>query len=165
MKFSKFLMFTLICLVLILSACGKDEVNEVEASPSDEINYEAIELGDKEFMNEKNISLTAREVQYDVANNLDKEFFISGVLELCDYYNYGFTNEKNFACTKITPIEGDSWYLYLHRESLDNFYQMLLSNDIIVRVSGIIPSNVYESGQSNMAMIKFIRAYNPNESE
>lgn len=42
---------------------------------------------------------------------------------------------------------------------------MLLSENIAVRISAIIPSEVYESGQGNMAMIKFIHGYDSNESE
>ncbi|KQL53106.1 hypothetical protein AN964_06000 [Heyndrickxia shackletonii] len=113
------------------------------------------------YMSEQNLSLTANEVSYNMPNNLDKPFFIEGEVKLCNYYNYGFTNEKDLFCGQLTPTNGnysDSWYLYFHRESFDPLYQKLINGGTSeVMVTAIIPSRAYQSGQGNMARVKHIQ--------
>ena len=43
-----------------------------------------------EYIYENNISLDNYDVQYNMANNLDKSFILVGYAELDDYYNYGY---------------------------------------------------------------------------
>lgn len=107
------------------------------------------------FIESSGATLTAKEVQYDTANNLNKKFFVEGNIELCDYYNYGYTNSSKFFCGKLTPTDGgDDWYLYFNREDFHTLYDGLInSRYTFVRTADIVPSQVYESGQGNMAMV------------
>lgn len=108
-------------------------------------------------MKQWGVTLTGKEVQYDLSNNLDKEFYLEGNLKLCTYYNYGFTNETDFFCGQLTPFDGgytDSWYLYFHRESFKTVYDKLLNGNVDIRVVAEIPYFTYERGQGNMAKVK-----------
>lgn len=172
MLFRKYLLFILLCSVLILSACGKDEGKVVEVDLTDQdvpaserhaSEYVEPELSeDEKFMKEFDLRLTGREVQFNLANSVDKEFFLNGSVELCDYYNYGYTNEKSYFCGKLTPVDGghaDSWYVYFHRSSFDKFYQTLLNGDVNMRMVASIPSESYDRGQGNMAIVKKAKHY------
>ncbi|MCT1538440.1 MULTISPECIES: hypothetical protein [Lysinibacillus] len=169
MKFNKLWIFTILCSVLLFSACGKEEIVEVdktsqeEKDPSKMYATEYVEPSEEEkFIEDNMVRLTGKEVQYNLANNLNVEFYLNGNVELCDYYNYGYTNEAKFFCGQLTPVDGDysdSWYLYFHRDSFDNAYQALLEGNINMRIIAKIPSNGYERGQGNMAVVKKIGAY------
>lgn len=115
----------------------------------------------EDFMKQNNINLTADEVRYNMPNNLDEPFFIEGEVELCDYYNYGYTNEEKFFCGNLTPSDGgytDSWYLYFHRESFNALYNRLLSGGTEnIMVSAEISSSAYKKGQGNMARVKGLK--------
>ncbi|MEH7525817.1 hypothetical protein V7149_21485, partial [Bacillus sp. JJ1503] len=112
----------------------------------------------EKYMTENRVKLTANEVRYNMPNNLDRPFFLEGEVELCDYYNYGFTNETDLFCGRLTPTGGgysDSWYLYFHRKSFKELYDYIIdgtSADIMVTAE--IPSRAYKSGQGNMARVK-----------
>jgi len=103
------------------------------------------------------VTKTADEVQYNMPNNLDEVFYLEGELELCDYYNYGYTNETDYFCGRLTPTDGNysnSWYLYFQRNSFKGVYNILLNgstNDILIAAKVI--GRVYESGQGNMAVV------------
>lgn len=111
----------------------------------------------EEFKKKAGISLTADEVRFNMSNNLDMKFFLEGNIELCDYYNYGFTNDRKFFCGQVTPLDGgytDSWYLYFNRESFAKLYNKLLDKQIsYIRTSAQVPSKVYKDGQGNMAVV------------
>ncbi|MBG9689502.1 hypothetical protein ABD91_01020 [Lysinibacillus sphaericus] len=169
MQFRKHFLF-IICTSLFLVACGKEEVVEVDKTgkdvpPSERYATDYVEpvlSEDEKFMEEYNISLNGKEVQFNLANNLNKEFYLNGNVELCDYYNYGYTNEKAYFCGQLTPVDGgysDSWYLYFHRDSFDNVYHALLEGNIDMQVSAKIPSKAYERGQGNMAIVQRMKAY------
>ena len=174
MKFGKFLMFTLLCSVFILSACGKDETvnanknesstDDVPASERYADNYIEPELSDDEkFMDEFDVKLTGKDVQYNLANNLDKDFFLKGTVEICDYYNYGFTNEKKFFCGKMTTDDNQSWYLYFNRSTFESVYDYLMDGNLSVMVSANVPTSAYKSNQGNMAAVKASQMYNSYE--
>ncbi|MGS2777464.1 hypothetical protein ACVBAX_08795 [Robertmurraya sp. GLU-23] len=129
---------------------------------SEEKDKEQMESKKKDFIATTNISVTADEVQYNMPNNLDKEFYLEGTIELCDYYNYGFTYEEDYFCGQLTPFDGgysDSWYLYFDRDSFDGVYDLLLERNIDLRVSAEIPEYMYEKGQGKMAYVKRTSAY------
>ncbi|MFS0575204.1 hypothetical protein AB1K83_06205 [Sporosarcina sp. 179-K 3D1 HS] len=110
-----------------------------------------------EFMNKHKTNLTAKEVQYNMPNHLDEPFYLEGNVELCDYYNYGYKNEKAFFCGKLTPFDGgytDSWYLYFHRASFEGIYNYLLEDSIDFRIIAKIPSKSYKDNQGNMAVVE-----------
>lgn len=115
-----------------------------------------------EFMKSTGVYLTAKEVQYDLVNNLDKQFYVAGNVKLCDYYNYGYTNEEKYFCGMLTPEGGsysDSWYLYFHRESFKSVYEYLLNSDINLRIIAEVNGKVYKRGQGNMAVVKTTEGY------
>jgi hypothetical protein len=114
----------------------------------------------KTYLEENNITLTAKEVQYDMPNNKDKEFILVGTASLSDYYNYGFDDsfESNYFCVLVAPYDGsytESWYVYCHRESFKKLFDDLLSGYVNVSMSCMIPSQLYEPGQSNMAVARY----------
>lgn len=170
MQFRMRFLFLILCTSLFLVACGKEEVVETDKTgqdvpPSERYATDYVEpvlSEDEKFMEEYNISLNGKEVQFNLANNLNKDFYLNGTVELCDYYNYGYTNEKEFFCGQLTPVDGgysDSWYLYFHRDSFDNVYQALLEGNMDMQISAKIPSKVYERGQGNMAIVQRIKVY------
>lgn len=164
MQFRKRFLFIVLCTSLFLAACGKEEVVEADKTgqdvpPSERYATDYVEPAlseDEKFMEEYNISLNGKEVQFNLANNLNKDFYLNGTVELCDYYNYGYTNEKEFFCGQLTPVDGgysDSWYLYFHRDSFKEHYQLLLSGNVDMQIIANIPSKIYERGQGNMAVV------------
>ncbi|MFB5269118.1 hypothetical protein ACE41H_20345 [Paenibacillus enshidis] len=109
------------------------------------------------FKKENRISLDAKTVQYDMPNNLDKSFVISGTLELDDYFNYGFDDEKAYFSTFIIPDDGtysDGWNLYFSRKDFEKLFNDLLSSEKHVIVEAVIPSYQYKEGEGNMALVK-----------
>lgn len=171
MQLRKSFLFIIMCTALFLTACGKDDEKvevdltgqDIPASERYAAEYvEPVLNEDEKFMEDYNISLTGKEVQFNLANNLNKEFYLSGNVKMCDYYNYGYTNEKAYFCGQLTLVDGgysDSWYLYFHRDSFDNVYQALLEGNLNMQVSAKIPSKVYERGQGNMAIVQRMKVY------
>jgi len=112
-----------------------------------------------DYMKENNITLTAKDVQYDIKNNLDKNFAIVGTAELDNYYNYGFDErmEKDYFVAFVIP-EGssysDGWYLYFHRDSFDKLFRELKNGNRNIMATCQIPKWRYEDGQNNMAIVE-----------
>jgi hypothetical protein len=108
-----------------------------------------------EIMKEQGVSLTAKEVQYDMVNNLDKEFGLSGNAEMCDYYNWGYDDsiKDRYFCVEVTPSGGYSerWYIYFSRENATELYQDLLQGSVQIFLTAKIQSNLYDKNQGNMA--------------
>lgn len=113
------------------------------------------------FMKEFNVKLTAKDVQYDMPNNLDKEFAVEGTAKLSTYYNYGFRDmEKDYFVVSLRPTGGaysDEWYLYLHRESFKALFDKLKDSDVTIIVVAEIPKWVYKDNQGNMAFVSRVR--------
>ncbi|MBX4152385.1 hypothetical protein [Paenibacillus lautus] len=110
----------------------------------------------KIFMDNNNITLTAKDVQFNMSNNLDKDFAISGTAKLDDYYNYGFDTsiESEYFNLELTPEDGDRWSLYLEREAFTNLFEELQDKgEVQVTVSATIPSGRFEPNQGNMAFV------------
>lgn len=116
--------------------------------------YKNLEMKDFTLMGRH---LTSIDVQYDMQNNLDEFFYLNGIAELDDYYNYGFNNdiEDEYFCVQIMP-EGktyaDAWYIYFDRDRKNNLYEQLKKGKVAVKTNCIIPSDMYEKGQGNMAL-------------
>ncbi|MCL1696256.1 MULTISPECIES: hypothetical protein [unclassified Lysinibacillus] len=165
MKFNR-LWIVILCFTFLLSACGKENNEKISASTEPKNVNNDLEVNKEdpsdEFLKVTGVTLTGKEVQFDLANNLDKEFYLEGQVELCDYYNYGYTNEEKFFCGQLTPTDGgysDSWYLYFHRDSFKNEYQDLLNGDVNMRVVAQIPAKSYKQGQGRMAAVKKSQSY------
>ncbi|MBW7453872.1 hypothetical protein ACFOLF_14550 [Paenibacillus sepulcri] len=108
------------------------------------------------FKKENQISLDAKTVQYDMANNLGKSFVLSGIIELDDYFNYGFEEEETNFSTYIIPDDGtysDGWFLYFSRKDFEELFNDLLKGEKHVLVKAMIPSYQYEEGQGKMANV------------
>lgn len=121
-------------------------------SSSGKFSEEIIE----DFQKDNNLSLTAKDIQYDLVNNLDKNFLIVGKAELDDYFNYGFKNEEDYFSVRVTP-DGEnysaSWSLYFHRESFGELYQVLKDGDVNLMAVAKIPKWSYDDNQGNMAQV------------
>lgn len=110
----------------------------------------------KIFMDNNNITLTAKDVQFNMSNNLDKEFALSGTAKLDDYYNYGFDTsiEPEYFNLELKPEDGDRWSLYLERAAFANLFDELQDKgEVQVTVSATIPSGRFEPNQGNMAFV------------
>jgi hypothetical protein len=116
----------------------------------------------KDFMKEKNVTLTGKDVQYDMKNNLDKEFVVMGMGKLSNYYNYGFDSsiESRYFCVEVTPFNGsysDRWYLYFTRADFGVLFNNLKQGEKGILAVCNIPRSVYEPGQGNMAEVQSAR--------
>lgn len=125
--------------------------NAVETQPEDSLI--------NPYMKENNISLEAKDIQFDMKNNLDKDFAIEGIAKLSDYYNYGFKDEKNYFCIKVNidGVETNSWYLYCDRKSFSELFNVLKDKNAFITATCKISSNVYKSDQGNMAEVSNIK--------
>ena len=113
------------------------------------------------------LTKTAKDIQYDVANNIETPFGIEGIAELDDYFNYGYDKldrKKNF-CIKLTADDGDIWYLYADRtggddgkmkEPITELYQRLVNEGSasIACIAQIYPAWYEEDQQGNMAIFE-----------
>ncbi|MEQ6378752.1 hypothetical protein RZN25_18285 [Bacillaceae bacterium S4-13-56] len=137
------------------------------ASQADEeeelAELEELEKKKEEFISESDIVVTAEEVEFNMPNNLDKQFYLEGTVELCDYYNYGFTYEQDYFCGELTPFDGgysDSWNVYFDRDSFDGIFGLLLEDGSVdLRMAVEIPEYMYEKGQGKMAYVKKTSGY------
>jgi hypothetical protein len=116
----------------------------------------------KIFMEEYEITLMAKDVQYDMINNVGKYFVIDGIAKLSTYYNYGFDDiEKDYFCIRVEPINekySDRWYLYCSRNSFSKFFDDLKENGSIKIIAKcIIPLSIYEEGQGNLAQVQTLK--------
>lgn len=146
-------------LFIILTGCGSTNLVAQAPTSSKSTKVESTESSQKSainlYMEKNNISLAAKDIQFNMPNNLDKEFAISGTAKLDNYYNYGFNNDKDYFCIKVSTdgtLE-NSWYLYCHRNSFSKLFDDLKQSDCSILAKCIIESTVYKSGQGNMAKV------------
>lgn len=116
----------------------------------------------QEMMTEYKATINAKEVQYDMSNNVGKYFGLEGKAELCDYYNYGYDDsiEPDYFCMEVTPngsSYNDSWYIYADRESFGKTYSGLLNNEISVLIIAYIDKYRFEKNQQNQATLFAIK--------
>lgn len=107
------------------------------------------------YMKKNGLTLTAKDVQFDMSNNLDKDFSIGGIATLDDYYNYGFKDDKNYFCIKVKQddISKNSWYLYCDRVSFSKLFDDLKTGNKAIVATCKISKGVYKSSQGNMAEV------------
>ncbi|MGN1108198.1 MAG: hypothetical protein ACI4RK_02340 [Oscillospiraceae bacterium] len=127
---------------------------ELPSTPEELSPYE-------QFVQENNITLDNFDVQFDMGNNLEKYFTLTGTAELDDYYNYGFDDdmEKDFFCVQVDPEGGsysNRWYIYCHRETFYDLFDDLKGSKINVQMVCLIPTANYEPGQNNMALLMYV---------
>jgi hypothetical protein len=143
-----------------INSSASDDTAVLEEEPiaeeNPEVTYEDIY---QSYMQDNGITLTARDVQYDMLNNLDQDFAIMGTAELDTYYNWGFADaESEYFSVDITPFDGeygDNWNLYFNRNDFAELFNLLkTSGNVTIAATGIIPSNMYEDGQGNLALAK-----------
>ena len=111
----------------------------------------------KKFMEEREITLTSKEVQYDKEQNKTTPFAIKGEATLSDFYAYGLGNteaiEKDFYCIRVDQeTYSEGWYIYLERESFSDLYDELLLRPVEVIVECVIPVEAYDIDMTNLAM-------------
>lgn len=116
----------------------------------------------KKYINENNIELTAKEVQYNMQNNLDKEFILEGTAKLDDYYNYGYNKsiENRYFCISITPNNStysDIWYIYCERNQFSYIYNQLLIKKQNLNLICKIEKSKFQKNQGNMATAVFMQ--------
>lgn len=114
------------------------------------------------YVDENKVKLDNKDVQYDMANNVDKMFSLVGYAELDDYYNYGFDDdiESSYFCLAVTPTGGsysDRWYIYCHRDSFEKLFTKAKENKkVYVQMVCQIPSYRYEKNQQCMASLEYV---------
>lgn len=114
-----------------------------------------------QYLFDHSITLTASDVQYNMSNNVGKEFSLVGTAKRSDYYNYGFNSsiESSYFCMSVTPTGGsytDNWYIYCHRDSFKELFDDLQAGSVAVNAVCVIPSSRYKSSQGNMAELKYV---------
>jgi hypothetical protein len=113
-----------------------------------------------DFMSDYGVSLTAKQVQYNMTNNVGKQFGLAGIAEICDYYNWGYNEsiEDVAFCVHITPVGGylESWHIYFFRNDFSRLYQDLLQGNVYVFVIAIIEPGLYNENQGNMASANYV---------
>ena len=148
-----------ICLVLVGGVLGGCDGEEINRDTSEKIPETT---AFKDFMVEQDVTLTAKDVQYDMVNTLDQSFAIEGNAILSDYYNYGFkeSTSKLVFAIKITSTSkdySDSWYLYCDRESFVSLFDELKEQgEINIFAKCLIPKALYQENQDNMALVESI---------
>jgi len=155
----------IICIILCIGLVGCG-VNNSVASPLsaqkvavDSATPLPTVLSDVEqFMKDYDIKLTAKDVQFDLVNNLDNKFVLQGYAELDNYYNYGFSSwEDEYFCIRVTSTDkdySDQWYLYCSRNGLSDIYNKLKNEGKVNIIADcFIPKANYENNQGNLAVM------------
>lgn len=108
-----------------------------------------------EYMKKNNLTIKAKDVQFNMKNNLDKKFVIAGIANLGDYYSFGFNDDENYFCIKLDTDDtsADSWYLYCDRVTFSKLFTDLENGHNIITATCIIPEKLYESKQGNLAKV------------
>lgn len=112
----------------------------------------------KELMSKNNATLNAKEVQYNMKNNVEKIFGLEGSAKLCDYYNWGYDKkiESTHFCMEVTPHGGglkDRWYIYCSRNINSQLYHDLMAGEVSVQMIAKIERKYFEENQQNQATL------------
>lgn len=92
------------------------------------------------------------DVQYDKYSYLGENFFLYGKAELDDYYNGNYKNmESYYFCIRITPSNGDYWFVYAPREEFPELFEKLKKGETYL--STICRLETVNAGLSNMATL------------
>lgn len=159
-----FCLVFIVYLLLNLVGCSNvdnEEIN-ISSSPMPSTASKTDEQVIKDTMTEYNVKYFGKDIEYNMSNMLDKEFFIIGTVSLSDYYNYGFSDvEDTSFCIKFKPLYNTSkeeWYIYWDRQSFKEFYDDLIGkDDTLIMAICKIPKLYFNKNQQQMA--KGIRAF------
>lgn len=107
------------------------------------------------YMKKNNLTLKAKDVQFNMKNNLDKDFAITGTAHLSDYYNFGFTDDETYFCIQLDTDDSllDSWYLYCNRVTFSELFNDLQNGHQLITATCVIPESLYESNRGNLARV------------
>ena len=171
----KFFKLFLIVLMIFISSCSTipnafptptlsyDQVIAKGLKYAQNLNTANPDSGLHEIMSEKGVTLTAKEVQYDMANDVDKQFGLAGDAKICDYYNWGYdaSIKANYFCVNVTASGGylEAWYIYFGRKDFSKLYQDLLQSDKYIILIARIDSGFYETNQENQATGLYAKWY------
>lgn len=129
--------------------------NQTEENKKEEVKKEKFKLNPEQFSIDNNIELKAIDVEFDMSNNVDKNFLIEGSASLDDYYNYNYSNERaNMFCVRVRPNSNDAgnpWYVYFDREEFKDLYNALKLGDQDILVNAVNPANKNEENMGNLA--------------
>lgn len=162
-----FYLVLVICLVFSLVGCSDvdneyTDIPNYSTSSTPSTASKTDEQVIKDTMTEYNVKYFGKDIEYNMSNMLDKEFFIIGTVSLSDYYNYGFSDvEDTSFCIKFKPLYNTSkeeWYIYWDRELCKEFYDDLIGeeNKLIMAICKI-PKLYFNKNQQQMA--KGIKAF------
>lgn len=168
-KIIAILMICALCFGFVGCEEEREEFRREYTEESDDQNSKTTLLEEEEeelspvekIMKENNASVFAKDIEFDIENNLDKNFFVHGKAELSNYYNYGFDDsvKKDYFCIKLKPMfetSTNDWYLYCNREQGQDLYEDLLKNkEMEMAAIGVVWSKNYQKGQNNMAELLF----------
>ena len=145
-----------------LGTQNEDKLKEVIAEVVKVAKDTEIKDEFKRYISQNNVKLTAKEVQYNIKNNLDKEFTLEGIANLDDYYNYGYNSniEDSYFCIRVSPsgsTYSDNWYIYCSRYKYKELYSKLLKGKQYLKLVCKIPKYKFEKNQGNMATAIFIK--------
>lgn len=150
-----------VCLVLGLVGCSDidneyTDIPNYSTSSTPSTASKTDEQVIKDTMTEYNVKYFGKDIEYNMSNMLDKEFFIIGTVSLSDYYNYGFSDvEDTSFCTKFKPLYNTSkeeWYIYWDRQSFKEFYDDLIGkDDTLIMAICKIPKLYFNKNQQQMA--------------
>jgi hypothetical protein len=142
-----FYLFPLLILIT-LSACSSTDVSELKQyTVTNTVSAE-------DFLEKTPVDLDVKDVEGDEVSHQDELFMIEGNAQLDDYYNYGFDDEEKYFSVSVIPFntEVSGWNVYFQRDKYQEFYDDLKDNpDMVVKIAAIIPHNLYEVGQKNVA--------------
>lgn len=153
--------------IVILTSCGSvnsssnmDEIwekAEKEVAEQKAVERETqLKEATAKFNSDENITLEAKDIQFDMSNHVDQSFLIVGKAELYTYFNYGFRDiEGTHFSVNVTPQDGsimDSWIIYFDRNAFKQLFDDLKIGERTVIIRASIPSNIYEQGQGNLAL-------------
>ena len=149
----------IILLPIIMFGCSNGSTQTViPATSTNTVETSTEDASINLYMKKNNIFLKAKDVQFDMKNNLDKDFAIEGIAKLSDYSNYGYKDEENYFCIKVNidNTAENSWYLYCDRKSFSELFDILKNKNAYITATCKISSNVYKSDQGNMAEVSNI---------
>ncbi|MEM4995023.1 hypothetical protein WKH56_20875 [Priestia sp. SB1] len=135
-------------LIILLSACSSTDTTQLKQYTV------ANTVSAEDFLKETPVDLDVSDVEDNESANIDKLFKIEGNAQLDDYYNYGFYDEDKYFSVSVIPFDTkvSGWNVYFERDKYQDFYNDLKDNpDMVVKIVGIIPHNIYEDGQKNVA--------------
>ncbi|MBW9147295.1 hypothetical protein KTC92_02500 [Clostridium sp. CM027] len=165
MKKKTILIFSVMLLSIMMFGCSNKSNQSLAETPTEtttpvettaEIETDSTDASINEYMKTNNVTLKAKDVQFDMNNNLNKKFAIEGLATIDDYYNYGYTDETNYFCIKVNTDDtpSNSWYLYCSRTSFTEVFDLLKEgNNVYITATCYISSNVFKPNQGNMAEV------------